>query len=98
MYLLLKPGGVAYLHTPNLEFFIERMKASNFILKQFPEHIAVRGPSQNMKFFQEAGFYPVSLLFLSHCNILKLIHPLSHLPYLGAWFGARIFIAAKKPL
>jgi 2-polyprenyl-3-methyl-5-hydroxy-6-metoxy-1,4-benzoquinol methylase len=32
---LLRVGGRLYLHTPNADFFLERMKASNFIVRQF---------------------------------------------------------------
>ena len=33
-------------YTPNREHYVERLKAHNFILKQFPEHIAVRRPRE----------------------------------------------------
>ena len=41
---VLKPGGRFVAYTPNREHYVERFKARGFILKQFPEHIAVRRP------------------------------------------------------
>ena len=96
MRLSLKPGGKAYLHTPNLDFLIELMKANDFILKQFPQHIAVRNAEQNAAFFQAAGFADVSVAFLPHYNVLRCLHPLSHLPVVGRYFRARILLSATK--
>jgi len=97
MFRCLKPGGSAYLHTPNREFVIEKMKAVNFILKQFPQHVAVRDGEDNARFFFEAGFLPVSVTYLPHYNVLRLFHPLSRLPIVGPLFQARIFLHAVKP-
>lgn len=96
MHLSLKPGGKAYLHTPNRDFFIELMKAHNFILKQFPEHIAVRNGEQNAAFFKAAGFADVSVTYSPHYNILQYLHPLSHLPVVGRYFRGRILLTATK--
>lgn len=91
---ILKPGGRLYLHTPNLDFFTERMRDSGFILKQRPEHIAVRDRAQNVAMLIEAGFdeSSIKVRLLSHYNALKALHPLRHLPFLGKFFEARIFI------
>ncbi len=91
----LKPGGALYLHTPNGEFIIEIMKQHNFILKQFPEHIAVRDVEQNERLVKEAGFN-VTTRLMPHYNILKYLHPLSYLPAIGKYFKARIFMKAEK--
>jgi len=40
----IKPKGKLYLHTPNAEFFLEKMKSKNFIFKQYPQHIGVQTP------------------------------------------------------
>jgi SAM-dependent methyltransferase len=96
MHFSLKPGGKVYLHTPNRDFFIELMKAHGIIFRQFPEHIAVRNGDQNATFFIEAGFGDVSLNYLSHYNILRCLHPLSHLPAIGRYFRSRIILTATK--
>ena len=94
----LKPGGRLYLHTPNLDFFMERMRDSSFILHQRPEHIAVRNISQNIALLHRAGFAPTGIRsqFIAHYNILKLLHPLRRLPWLGKYFEARIFIECTR--
>lgn len=96
MHKALRPGGVVYLHTPNLAFFLEQMKRKNFVLRQFPEHIAVRDGAGNAAFFQRAGFQRIKVEYISHYNILRLVHPLSALPWLGRHFQARIFLSAMK--
>ena len=90
----LKPNGRLYLHTPNGEFFLERMKAKDFIVKQFPEHIAVRTPAHNAALLTEAGFKVAQMRLIPHYNVLRAVHPLSYLPWVGPLFKARIFIEA----
>lgn len=90
----LKPNGTLYLHTPNSEFFIEKMKERNFILRQFPEHIAVRNIVENTVLLEQAGFKVNSIRLLPHYNILRFLHPLSYIPFIGKWFNARLFIEA----
>jgi 2-polyprenyl-3-methyl-5-hydroxy-6-metoxy-1,4-benzoquinol methylase len=94
----LKPGGHLYLHTPNLDYFLERMRDSNFILRQRPEHIAVRDTPHNVALLQRAGFSAADIRsrFIAHYNILWLTHPLSRLPWLGKYFEARIFIDCTR--
>jgi 2-polyprenyl-6-hydroxyphenyl methylase / 3-demethylubiquinone-9 3-methyltransferase len=92
----IKPGGKFYLHTPNAEFFLEKMKSKNFIVEQFPEHIAVRTSEQNVFMLREAGFKTVYTRFVPHYNkILRVVHPLSFVPVIGKYFKARIFIEAS---
>jgi len=98
IYKSLKPGGHVYLHTPNAGFFVEILKARNIVLRQFPEHIAVRNAGENAAFFRSAGFEAVTVRFLPHYNVLKAVRPLAALPALGKYFHARIFIEARKPL
>lgn len=90
----LKPGASLYLHTPNATFFLEKMKAHNFIAKQFPEHVAVRSAEENARLLREAGFFVGHIRKLAHYNILRLLHPLSYLPFLGTYFEARLLIEA----
>ncbi len=91
----LKPGGKVYLHTPNLDFFIERFKDVG-LMRQFPEHIAVRNEQDNMRFFEVAGFGTVKCFNLAHYNILRHLHPLSYLPFIGRYFSARLWVVASK--
>lgn len=93
----LKPGGRLYLHTPNADFFIEIMKKHNFILRQFPEHIAVRNMEENTRLVTESGFDVTKTKLISHYNVLKPLHHLRHIPILGKYFKARILIEATKP-
>jgi 2-polyprenyl-6-hydroxyphenyl methylase/3-demethylubiquinone-9 3-methyltransferase len=93
----LKPKGTLYLHTPNAEFFLERMKTRGFLVKQFSEHIAVRTPEQNAKLLQEAGFQVTHIRFIAHYNaILRIVHPLSFIPVIGNFFKARILLEATS--
>lgn len=94
----LKPGGRLYLHTPNLDFFTERMRNAGFILRQRPEHIAVRDTSRNIALLQRAGFAAIKIhpRLIAHYNILKIVHPLRHFPWLGKYFEARIFIECTR--
>lgn len=95
-YGSLKPGGCLYIHTPNAEFFVEMMKAKGILLRQFPEHIAVRNAEDNRNFVARAGFNNVSVEFLPHYNILRIVHVLSLIPLIGMFFQARILITAIK--
>lgn len=92
----LKPEGKLYIHTPNGEFFLEIMKSHNFVVKQFPEHVAVRNARENLRLLVKAGFNSSKVLFLPHYNILKFIHVFSGLPWVGRFFKARLFIIARK--
>ena len=92
----LHQDGTLYLHTPNRQFLIERMKARNFILKQFPEHIAVRTAPENARLLQDAGFRIDRIRSLSHYQwTLKPLHLFSKLPVLGSSFVARLMFQAR---
>ncbi|MGQ0429504.1 MAG: class I SAM-dependent methyltransferase [Gammaproteobacteria bacterium] len=91
----LRPGGRLYLHTPNAGFVLERMKRRNFILRQSPEHVAVRNMPENLRLLTEAGFSIAAARFVPHYNVLRFLHPLQVLPAIGPWFRARIFIEAQ---
>ena len=89
----LVPKGRFYLHTPNARFIIEIMKKYNLILKQFPQHIAVRTLKENIFLLEKTGFSIKKILLIPHYNnILRLLHPLSFVPLVGDYFKARIFI------
>jgi len=91
----LKPGGRLFLHTPNLDFFMERAKAGG-IIPQFPEHIAVRSGPQTVALLEKAGFprRGITLKTIAHYNVLRILHPLAYLPVIGKLFGARLWIEA----
>jgi hypothetical protein len=72
------------------------MKARNFILKQYPGHIAVRDAQQNIALLEQAGFRDIEISFIPHYNILKHLHWLSFLPTVGKYFQARLLIQAKR--
>lgn len=92
----LKPGGQVICHTPNLDFFVERMKEHKVLIRQFIQHIAVRTPEENAAFFERAGFSEVQAKTLPHYNILRILHPLALLPFIGRYFAARVLIIATK--
>ncbi len=97
IHKMLKAGGRLFLHTPNSSFFVEILKEKNIILKQFPEHVAVRTMDENIQLLREAGFRIRAARTLPHYNILSILHPLSRLPQIGRHFTARLFIEAGKP-
>ncbi|NTW87670.1 MAG: methyltransferase domain-containing protein [Desulfobulbaceae bacterium] len=92
----LKRGAKLYLHTPNSQFFDEIMKEKSFLLKQLPGHIAVRSAEKITQSLIQAGYSINKILFLPHYNILKAIHILFHIPIIGKYFKARMFIVAEK--
>lgn len=94
----LKPGGLLYLHTPNLDFFLERMRDSNVILRQRPEHVAVRNMEQNIDVLVDAGFMRecIRTYLIPHYNILRILDPFKHLPVIGKYFEARIFMECRS--
>ena len=87
-------GGRLFIHTPNLDFIVERAKDIG-ILKQFPEHVAVRTGKQIEELLSRCGFRDIRIQTIPHYNVLKLLHPLSNLPNIGQLFGARLWIEAK---
>jgi len=91
----LRPGGRVYLHTPNLDFVVERLKQAGW-MRQFPEHIAVRDAESNARFFRQAGFSRVECSTLPHYNVLRWLHPLSAIPGIGRYFAARLWIEAVR--
>ncbi len=93
----LKSGGRLVLHTPNLEFFLERMKEAG-LMPQFPEHIAVRDARHVVALLREAGFdgSSISVTGLPHYNVLAALHPLRLLPVVGRAFVARLFIECRR--
>lgn len=90
----LVPGGKLFLHTPNRDYLLERMKEHNFLIRQTPQHVAVRNPEENIRLLSEAGFGRFKVTMLPHYNVLRFLHFLSFIPAIGRCFKARIFIEA----
>src|SRR5438477_10108388 len=59
---VLKPFGMFVAYTPNREHYVERLKARNLVLKQFPEHIAVRRPREIRRLLESEGWRGRSLM------------------------------------
>jgi 2-polyprenyl-6-hydroxyphenyl methylase/3-demethylubiquinone-9 3-methyltransferase len=91
----LKKGGSLYLHTPNRDYFLEILKHHG-IIRQFPEHIAVRRDRHYIRLLDEAGFSNISLRYLPHYNVMRYLHFLSAIPLVGRYFRARLFIVSKR--
>jgi SAM-dependent methyltransferase len=93
---VLKPGGTFVAYTPNREHYVERLKAANLFLKQFPEHIAVRRPREIRRLLQEEGFRVGSIRYSpSPFPLVRWIErSLWRLPVLGTLFRYRILVEA----
>ena len=91
----LRSGGRLYMHTPNLDFFMERAKQVG-IIPQFPEHVAVRNGDQTAALLVAAGFdrAAIEVQTIAHYNLLKFVHPLAAIPRVGGFFAARLWIVA----
>lgn len=91
----LKLNGHLYLHTPNLDFFLERAKVIG-IIPQFPEHIAVRNAQQTVALLEKSGFNrsAIQVEMIPHYNVLSKLHPFSKLPVVGKYLSARLWIKA----
>jgi len=91
----LKESGRFYLHTPNAEFCVERLKERG-VLRQFPEHIAVRNAKQNINLLKMAGFRDIRLVYLPHYLWqLGWLHGFARIPLVGKYFRARLFIECR---
>lgn len=92
----LKPGGHFYLHTPNASFLLEILKDRG-VLRQFPEHIAVRTAEKTVALLESAGFGEAEVTFLPHyLKSLSWLHWFAAIPLLGRFLRARIFISCRN--
>jgi ubiquinone/menaquinone biosynthesis C-methylase UbiE len=93
---VLKPGGVFVAYTPNREHYVERLKAGNLVLRQFPEHIAVRRPRELVRLLEEDGWRVLSLDYSpSPFPAIRWIErALWRLPLVGPLFRYRILLRA----
>ena len=93
---ILKPGGRLGIYTPDRLHYVERMKANGVLLRQFPQHIAVRRSGEYLRILEESGF-GVSLDTWSVSpfpGVRWVERLLSPLPLVGPTFRYRILLQA----
>jgi 2-polyprenyl-6-hydroxyphenyl methylase/3-demethylubiquinone-9 3-methyltransferase len=96
IYNALKPGALLYLHTPNREYFIERLRERG-VLRQIEGHVAVRDASRLEALLTECGFVTIRVRYLAHyLSTAAAFHWLGGLPIIGRLFRARLFITCSK--
>jgi len=92
----LKPGAALYVHTPNAEYFMERLRASG-ILRRIEGHVAVRDAARNAALLTQCGFTNVRVRYLAHyLRGAAAFHGLGALPLIGRHFRARLFLSCRK--
>lgn len=93
---ILKSGGRLGIYTPDRAHYVERLKAHDLLIKQFPQHIAVRFARQYRRLLLQAGFrleldtYSVS----PFPGVRWVERALATLPVLGETFRYRILMRA----
>lgn len=93
---ILAPGGRLAIYTPDRRHYVERLKAHDVVLKQFPQHIAVRGVEDYERLLAAAGFR-VALKDWSappFPGVRWIEKALGRLPLVGPTFRYRILIRA----
>ena len=96
IHAALKPGAALYLHTPNREYFMERLRASG-VMRQIEGHVAVRDLRQYERLLAACGFADVSVRYLAHYLYpAAAFHSLGALPVVGRLFRARLFLTCVK--
>lgn len=95
---VLRPDGRLAIFTPCASHYVERLKAGNFMLRQTPGHIAVRGESQYRRLLPQCGFDIVSLYFSpsTYPVVRWLDRSLWQAPLIGPLFRFRVCIVAKS--
>lgn len=93
---VLRPGGVFVAYTPNREHYVERLKAHDFLLKQFPEHIAVRRPREILRLLEEEGWRARRVTYsTAPFPVVRLLERLLwRIPLVGRLFRYRILLEA----
>ena len=93
---VLKPEGVFVAYTPNREHYVELLKAHDILLKQFPEHIAVRRPREILRLLEAEGWRVRALTYATApfpvVRFLERI--LWRIPGIGRLFRYRILLEA----
>ena len=89
-----KWGGRLYIHTPNGDYFMEKLKKWG-LLPQISGHIAIRNGTELAALLARAGFHVTKIEYLPHYTpLLRWTHWLSNLPRIGKFFKARLWIEA----
>jgi 2-polyprenyl-6-hydroxyphenyl methylase/3-demethylubiquinone-9 3-methyltransferase len=92
----LKADGVLYLHTPNGEYFLERLRDRG-VLNQIEGHVAVRDAASYKQLLEDCGFSDLHVRFLPHyLRAAAALHGLGALPIIGRHFRARLFLTCRK--
>ena len=96
---ILEPGGELVLHTPNAGYYLERLKARGWILKQFPSHVAVRGREAYETALAACGFRIRCVEVLPHYHIAvgAVDRVGMRLPFVSPLFRSRLLIHAQRP-
>ena len=94
---VVKPGGRFVAYTPNREHYVERLKAREILLKQFPQHIAVRRPREIASLLQSEGWRIDSLTYspAPFPGVRWIEKALWRLPGIGRLFRYRILLSAR---
>jgi SAM-dependent methyltransferase len=91
----LRAGGRFYLHMPNGEYVIERLRRRR-VLRQIEGHVAVRPPGEYVRLLTGSGFERIEVAYLAHyLPIAGALHPLGALPVVGPLLRARLFITCR---
>ena len=95
---VLRPGGRLVIYTPSASHYVERLKAANFILRQLPGHIAVRGGEAYASALAAQPWAKVALEYLPSSYPLfgTLDRMLAPWPLVGPCFRFRILVLAVK--
>jgi 2-polyprenyl-6-hydroxyphenyl methylase / 3-demethylubiquinone-9 3-methyltransferase len=92
----LNADGVFYLHTPNGEYFMERLRDWG-VLRQIEGHVGVRDASRYEHLLADCGFSDVRVQYLPHyLRVAGALHGLGALPVIGQHFRARLFLTCRK--
>jgi len=96
---VLVPGGRLALYTPERAHYVERMKAHDFLIKQFPQHIAVRTAGAYERLLAAAGYrIDLSTYSVSPFPLVRHLEgALAPLPLVGPTFRYRVLIRATTP-
>jgi len=72
-------------------------KIGFYLLKQFPEHIAVRTAIESKTLLEKVGFKNIKIIYLPHyIKILSVFDFLKYTPFCGKYFKARLMIICQK--
>lgn len=93
---LLSPNGKLVIHTPNLDYWLERLKDRD-ILPQLDGHIAVRNLAAYVEILEANGFHIQNAARLPHYRqpLTTFDRLFMNFPFIGRIFAGRLFISAR---